>query len=455
MEEIPVVPPTPARRRLLIAITLVVVASLVVIGGLEGSGFIVRTGPEPVASATPEAAAPVRLAVVDADGGLSSMDAEGGANTRYPAPGLTFQFPAWSPDGTRIASVGTGGGGTSLDVFEPPAVEAAAAPPTVVYQSPDHPAFYLYWAPDGKALTFLTTEPRGLALRHVPADASGPSTTVRSGAPMYWQWVDPSRLLVHSGADAADGFAGEVGLDGTPVGPTSMVAGAFRAPALSGDGKYVAYATSAQRGSAQVVVDSRDGSVHREVRVFSVAAFEFDPRGATLAFTAADKAGDALDIPVGPLRAIDPATGAVRTLLDGSVLGFFWAPDGRTIAALRLPEPGDTNVASVHAPDAVLARAGAPAIQTAAGIALTIVFVDVESGAVRSARVGRLSDLFVNQVLPFFDQYALSHRFWSPDSRSIVLPIDDNNGVSQIEIIPADGSDARVVSSGLIASWSP
>ena len=44
----------------------------------------------------------------------------------------------------------------------------------------------------------------------------------------------------------------------------------------------------------------------------------------------------------------------------------------------------------------------------------------------------KLADLFVNQVLPYFDQYALSHRFWSPDSRSLVLPIVGDQDVTRI-----------------------
>ncbi len=290
----PVTPPTPSRRRIRLAITLFVVAALVVVAGLEGSGFILRGGPDSDVRATPDGSSAARLVVVDANGGLSTMDASGGSIVRYPAPGLTFQFPAWSPDGTRIASIATGDGGTHLEVFQPPVAASPATAPTVVYSSPDHPVFYLYWAPDGKALAFLTTEPDGLALRRVAADASGPDTTVRNGAPMYWQWVDPDDACSSTAAATpADGFAGEVGLDGTPAEPSAIEAGSFRAPALSADGTYLASATLGQDGSAQLVVESRDGSVHHEVTVFSLAAFEFDPAGDTLAFTAADQPGGA------------------------------------------------------------------------------------------------------------------------------------------------------------------
>lgn len=446
--------PGSARRRLRIAITLVLVAALVVIAGLEGSGFIIRTDPQ--VRATPSAPATARIAVVDAAGTLSSMAADGGSIVRYPAPGVTFQFPAWSPDGTRIAAIGTNDGGAGIYVFAAPADGSNASGPTIVFLSPDHPAFYLYWAPDGNALAFLTTEPDGIALRRAPADAGAPDTIVRRGSPMYWQWVDSTRLLVHSGGNAPDAFVGEVGLDGALAEPNAIEAGLFRAPGLSGSGAYLAHATPGQGGSAAVVVESRDGTTRHEVPVFGGAAFEFDPVGDTLAFVAPEAAGAAAELPVGPLRAVDPASGAVRTLLGGSVVAFFWAPDGRTIAALRLNGPADNNVASRAGAVGSLARAGTPpAAQTAAGSLLRVAFVDVASGSLRSERVGRLSDLFVSQVLPFFDQYALSHRFWSPDGTSIVLPLDDDQGVSQLTIAPADGSAAHQLTAGALGSWSP
>ncbi|MEA2608923.1 MAG: TolB protein [Chloroflexota bacterium] len=490
----PIAAPSSARRRVMIAITLVLVAALVVLAAIEGSGLIIRSEPiappAPSAPVAPVAAAAARIAVVDSAGTLSSMGADGSAVVTYPAPGVTFQFPTWSPDGTRIAAIATDGLGASAGVDVWAATGGSAAVPTVVYQQPDHPAFYAYWAPDGKALAFLTNEPNGIALRRAVADASEPDTTVRNGAPMYWQWVDPTTLLVHSGGGLPAAFLGEVGLTGAPANPTTLPGGPFRAPGLSGTGTYIAYATSGEGEVASVVVESRDGATRHEVKVFGGAAFEFDPVGDTLAFAAADKAGTAAQLPVGPLRIIDPVSGTIRVLLGGSIVTFFWSPDGRTIAALRLNGPGDTNVALRPDALATLARAGsgsrgaagpagaaggaggagasgsaggvgaaggagAPAAQTAVGLAVAVAFVDVATGAVRSERAAKVSDLFLNQVMPYYDQYALSHRFWSPDSTSILLPLEDDQGVSQLTIIPADGTEPHQLTTGDLGTWSP
>jgi TolB protein len=63
--------------------------------------------------------------------------------------------------------------------------------------------------------------------------------------------------------------------------------------------------------------------------------------------------------------------------------------------------------------------------------------------------------VFAAQVLPYFDQYALSHRFWSSDSRSIALPLTADDGTSAIVVIPADGGTTTLVADGVAAAWSP
>ena len=137
------------------------------------------------------------------------------------------------------------------------------------------------------------------------------------------------------------------------------------------------------------------------------------------------------------------------------MVAFFWAPDGRTIAAIEIPGLDGTNSASAGGAPAVLARANAGAIAAAASPTLPLLFVDVATGAIRSQQAVHLSDLFAGQVLPYFDQYALSHRFWSPDSRSVALPTLGDQGTSQIITFFADGTDPVPLVAGQFASWSP
>jgi TolB protein len=434
--------PGRGRRRLQAAIAVVVILALIGLAAVENGGLIVR--PDIVEG---PAAIPT-LAMVDGSGALMTVDGNGRSVVPYPVPDVTFQFPAASPDGLRIAAIGQGTDGTGVYVFRKREPGGDTTDPAVVYTSVDRPPFYLYWSPDGSTLTFLTTEPDGLALRVVPADGSGDAAIVRSGSPMYWDFVDPARLLVHSGVGPPDGFFGEVGVDGAPVAGTDRATGVFRAPAVSGDGRFRAYLAPGDGGIGEVVRESRDGSGTTRIRVFGPGAVGFSPTGDELAFVAPDQlTSSQLPLPIGPLRILDSGAAEARTLMAGSVVAFFWSPTGKTIAVLQLPdtdEPGTEVVARQSATQ-----------ETAAGISLRLSFVGVDDGSTRPDRLVRVSDLFVNQVLPFFDQYALSHRFWAPDGSALVLPIVDDADVTRLYAIPPDGSDAHVIATGEIGFWSP
>jgi len=401
--------------------------------------------------AATNAPAPARIAVVDPSGGLATMDDHGGSIVPHPVLGVSFQVPAWSPDGSRVAAVGNAADSGGIYVFQARdttgADLAAAVEPTVIYRSPDRSPFYLYWTPDSRQVTFLTNEPTGLALRVAPADGSSPGAIVRQGAPFYWDWVDPNRALVNVAAGGPDAFLGEVGLDGAAGQPTAT-ASVFRSPAVTRDGKHRAYIVDSGASDA-IVIESRDGGDRRDIPVPGLAAFEFAPDGASLAFIApAAPSAEPVALPIGPLRVVDVASGSVRTLLDGAVVAFFWSPDGRTIATLRVPAPGDDDIASAGA-------VAPPAAAATGGYLVRLAFVDVSSGQVRSTQEVWVTELFGLQVLPFFDQYALSHRLWSPDSTSILLPLVNDAGIHSLVALQADGSDTEPVAEGEMGFWSP
>jgi len=462
----------PVRRaRIWAALTVagVVVALVAVVAG----GFrtrpddprVVASPPSEVpssSSAAPSAASDAPLiAFIDDNGALGTMDEHGGSVVSYAVPGVVFGFPAWSPDGLHIAAVGYRADDTSIYVFARRRPGLGTAEPVVIYRSTDRPPFYLYWTPGGGTIAFLATEPDGLSLRVAPADGSapldgsGPDSIIRRGAPLYFDWESSDRVLLHVG-NGPGGFVGEVGLDGAGVGPALPGTGDFRSASASPDGRYLAYARSATDSPGEIVVASRDGPGQHELPVFGPAAFVFEPMGDTLASIAADNVDAASPtIPLGPLRLIDARSGAVRTLLDGSVVAFFWAPDGRTIAALRLAVPGDQTADT----GAILAAAAlghsAAAATPPPGAEVRIAFVDVSTGVVRFERSVRLAIHFVDRLLPYFDQYALSHRLWAPDSSSILLPLVDASGRQRLVIVPADGTASRPLADSASGFWSP
>jgi TolB protein len=87
--------------------------------------------------------------------------------------------------------------------------------------------------------------------------------------------------------------------------------------------------------------------------------------------------------------------------------------------------------------------------------------VDVQSGEQTLVSTFEPVDLFVNQFLPFFDQYAKSHRIWSPDSDAIVLPVmrrlPGGGKMPRICVAPIDPLRGRLseIADGIMAFWSP
>ena len=441
---LPPAQPSRLRRGLQVAVVLLLVASMVFLAWVSGRGEVVVV-PIATPSANPAVAGASRLAIVDAAGHLVTTDPAGKSRIAYGPPGVAYAFPAWSPDGSRLAALAKDADGSAIHVFGIAADGAAALAPAIVFASPDREPFYLYWSPDSDRVSFLTTEPGELALRIAPADAAAPATIVRTGAPMYWAWSSGSGLLVHSGGQGTGAFLGDIADDGTAVRPAADPPGAFRAPAVSPDGRHRAFVAPASDGPGRVVVVATDGSDRHEAPVFGDAAFGFG-RSGDLAFIGAERADQAATLPVGPLRLLETTSGRVRVLLPGTVVGFFWAPDGRTIAALQLAAPGDDKVAD--------AGGGIGPFAATSGFALSLTFVDVASGGVRSRQAVRVADLFVNQVLPYFDQYALSHGIWSSDSATIALPLVDDTDTTGVVVLHADGSAAQRVSDGVAAFWS-
>jgi TolB protein len=181
----------------------------------------------------------------------------------------------------------------------------------------------------------------------------------------------------------------------------------------------------------------------------------FDPTGTSLAYTATDTdTSEPPPLPVGPLRLVDPRTGSERVLLDSDVVAFFWSPDGRTIATLRFPQPGDPGDSDLAATRVASADVDLAA-EEAPGIPLTLAFLTAATGEVQSERAVRVSDVFASQVIPFFDQYALSHRIWSRNSRAILLPLANGTEPTHLVVIPADESTPSRVADGIIGFWSP
>jgi TolB protein len=378
-----------------------------------------------------------RIVIVDVDGGIRTVAPDGGSVRQYDIHNAGTTFPAFSPDGGRLAAIGLAGQAPGVYMLDEASREGdGPAAPARVFDGAAAPPFYLDWTPDGRSVAFLASEADGLSMRVVPADGSAEAMTVHRGSPLYWDWADPTHALIHAGTTGPDAYFGEVSTAGGTAEASVAVMPAFRAPGISHDGRYRAYVVDTdQPGSpadVSLVIDERGGEADRRIPLSGPTAFGWSPSASELAYLGSSGS----TLLAGSLLLASATETAGARLVDGDVIAFVWAPDGRSIAAFSLT-PQDT------APNA------------GEGVRLRLTVVDVATRAVRLERLVAPAAPILEQFVPFFDQYALSHRLWSPASDALVLPLVDDEDVSKITILSIDRSPDREVGPGVIAFWSP
>ena len=327
----------------------------------------------------------------------------------------------------------------------------ADASPEPLYADAERGPFYLYWSPDSRQVSFLASHPDGMALHLVEADGSADSRLLTIGGPLYWQWTaDSAQMLIHSGFSGETARLELIAADGDGTGDSLAAPGFFQAPGISADGRYLAYAEAMTGNSSLVVVDNESDAVVEE-RHAGLVALAWSPTANQLAFTNGTEPDSASF--VGPLRLLDAATGDVRLITNESVVAFFWSPDGRYLAALTIfsRNEGDITAQLPRLPQKE--SASKPNQQrNLPQLRLLVYDVVADEGRVLLNFVPTFT--FATQFLPFFDQYALSHRLWSPDSGSLVLPMIED-GRNQIFIINVVTGQKRFLAEGLMPFWSP
>lgn len=415
----------------------------------EATVAATATATSTVTDTAPGEAYPGRIAFVTGNGQLGSVGADGEELRMLSAEERFYLFPAWSPDGTQLAVIGSSSDGAG--VFLLPDEEEASTTP--LYESEENAPIYLYWAPDGERVSFIAQREDSLGLYLAPADGSAASRLLTTGQPFYWDWsAGGERLLIHTGGGAPGARLTFVEIGQQPEGDNLAMPGFFQAPGISRDGAYVAFASVDEAESRWLVVEAQaDETVHR-IPHRGAVAFSWSPSRDEMAFISPEF-GDRrplLDYH-GPLRLLDAASGEARLLVEDWVLAFFWAPDGEQVAYFTLAGEGDRRLEA--AAPGRFARRGKGQRAQQGPLQLELWVVDVASGQRNRLLTFEPTDLFLRQFLPFFDQYALSHRLWAPDSRALVLPVQEGRDET-VYVVPANGQGIRPVAEGEMAFWS-
>jgi TolB protein len=376
-----------------------------------------------------------RIAFVTPQGQLAVVDNDGDNLQVLTGGQQRFQFPAWSPDGTSLAAIASDlqGGTVQLVRFE-----AEENLPVELYRSDSQPPFYLYWSPDSQIVSFLANHPSdGIAL-HLVAVESRADRVLTTGQPFYWQWsADSSRLLLHTGFSGVGSRLGFSDVASDSLLENLASPGFFQSPAISASGRFIAYGSVRVDGQGQVVLQSNpeagpEEAVERRLLHQGIVAMSWSPTEEILAIMSPDREVRRF---FGSIDLIDAETGLLEPLIDELALAFFWSPDGRFIAYITPVGSEGGDIASLDQ----TAHINQTQVQQIP-LLFELAIVEVATRERRSLTTFVPTPMFVQQFLPFFDQYALSHHVWSPVSDALVLPMLDDQRRPQVVIVSLDGS---------------
>lgn len=380
-----------------------------------------------------------RIVYVDADSQVATIAPDGSEQRQLTDDPARFQFPAWSPTGEYVAVIDGRNLVRLTDAAEPESLE--------LYSSRNQNPFYFYWSPDGQYVTFLANHPSGIGLHLASSSGESASRLLATGSPFYWDWQsDSTQILIHTGLAGDNARLALLDIADGSIGPNVASPGLFQAPDISRNGRYWAYAERDDNGNSWLVIaDGQTGETQRQ-RHAGLVALGWSPAADQAAFISTGT--ERMNF-TGPLRLMDAATGEITLLSRDQVAAFFWSPDGRYLAVISIPQGFDEDIVEQDG-RRILSKSH---IQRHPDINLNLTLIEAATGDRRRLMSFQPSAIFITQFLPFFDQYALSHRIWSPDSLAIVLPVVNGRN-SQVTVIPINGDTPRPIAAGDMPFWS-
>lgn len=395
---------------------------------------------------------PGQIAYIGTDQNVYTLDLDDSSRTTLSSnssPGRIYQWPTWSTDG-RLAYFLTNVNVNqfSTEVFVSPdgksAGESAYVGENAVFN-------YAYWSPQDCVTESPNEDCRELAVLLSDAgedglfvelirDGSELTSTRRigTGAPFYFSWSpDGTRMLWQRDNERLDIFDTTTN---NVIETLNVMSGAFRAPAWSpiDDRLLVATMNNDRETTDLVIVTSAEPRVLVN-NLSGPVSFVWSPNGDYVAYT--DQQG--------PLWVVDSSTGALVAQSAVSGVGaFFWSPDSQQVAYITLAPATDTFTAQNSFRGKLAAFQPEP-VEIAWSVLNIRTSINRSFGAFFPTRE-------MLYMLVYFDQFAQSHRIWSPDSRYLIYAEITPNDQAVINLLDTTQTDAVpfALADGLIGIWS-
>jgi TolB protein len=366
------------------------------------------------------------LAVEDAAGSITTIRPDGTGRAEVSGPATAagrHTQAAWSPGGGLIAWAEVGAERSAIHVANPDGSDRRSG------ETP-FPPFYLAWSPDGTRIVALGSAEGGIGVLVATVAEDGLEVdSIEGGQPFYLDWSPGGeRLLAHVGADLLVEIDPGTGMR-TAV--PDVTPGGFQAPMWLADGRRV----FAERGAVRqaVVLETPDGARDRIVAFDGYVTFDlaagriaFESAGGDpgVAVTAAVGAQPVPALP-GVLTVLDLESGRSTTVSPDPVLAFEWSPDGTRL--LYLTPLGDDGRMQWNVWDGQSSQT----------------FVAFTP-----------SPVYLQDYLPFFDQYSRSHTAWAPSSGSFAYAGTDGGGRPGVWVQHLTDASPVHVAPGEMVSWS-
>ena len=380
---------------------------------------------------------------------LNPLEGEAHQLTHDASPGdksrTEYRHPSWSFDGESLAFVryrADNSGNVESTLF---ISDVQGNDKTTLLTSEEIVPFYLYWSPDSRNISFLSSlnSAGELLLQILPSDGGEPAF-VDMGQPFYWSWsADSSSILTHTGGstmekpekaaiklfDLSEDIYSSTTLNYFPA--------FFQAPQYSPDGSQLLVAAEMlQRHSTLVIARNNGEPEDLLVDWQGPLTFSWSPDGKRIAYVA----GRPFPIggSIGTLNILSMNDGGERSgyqVKSRNILAFFWSPDSTKIA---LFEPQ------------IVAADGSQET-----FVLAVSVLNVADGSVKPLTKIRPTRAFLGQVIPYYDQYQRSHTIWSPDSSHIVVNGSTDENLPGIYVVSTEGrGGSSFIAHGVYPFWS-
>ena len=352
---------------------------------------------------------------------------------------VAYNWPTFSPDGQKLAFVAAHIREQGPD-FTVQIYDLKTHSSFVLLDAHALQPIYLYWLPDGRTLSFLQRDPQGFSLMLSDVREGATVKSLITGLPLYFDWSRKGDQLLFHSAGVEDNSTEQISLltvGGHRQGSIKVLSSGkapFKVPAWSKDGSTLAY-VAVDGAKSKLILANGDGSNPRPFAELpdGEASMVWAPDGKYLAYGGALMPGS---MTFAGLGLLDTARDRTIRLTDEDVAAFYFSPNSRWLAYVTMPQDKSYCVLNL---------------------------INLWDGTHHEI-CKFITTIDTMMTYRYFDQYALSHSIWSPDSSALLVvgsivkaDLEDPSGLAPapwVYRVDAENGTIKPIQRGTLAFWS-